>query len=291
MALKPFSTRLRERFEHGVSSYGDSTTRRVPPVDLLEALREEAADIAGWAWVVSVRTTTYDEPTRSAIALDLARLGRVSVSIFSHLVELDWLFTSRTVQDVEAGETSIADLEALVNDLLARAVVEPMPDPVAPRPGVIKMPRSAVIRDWMRMTGMRAEAGRNEYGDASFDREATDLVVELGDELVAIVGWCAVLLHRSTPTLFEETLADVRTRLAAIAGMAHVAYQRLPATYHLAAEGLGAPPPREQVDAVPTVRDWLEHAVMVQFRSVTAPTAPPPPPVYDELADATQGRR
>lgn len=49
-----FSARIRERLENGKRVYGDSSFER-PPVRLLEEIRQEVLDVAGWAFILYER--------------------------------------------------------------------------------------------------------------------------------------------------------------------------------------------------------------------------------------------
>jgi len=54
----------------------------------------------------------------------------------------------------------------------------------------------AEVARFLSMVRARLHAGRSEYGDRSFARPVTELIGEIEEELLDVVGWAAVLFAR-----------------------------------------------------------------------------------------------
>jgi len=54
----------------------------------------------------------------------------------------------------------------------------------------------AEVARFLSMVRARLEAGRDEYGDRSFSRAPTELIGEIEEELLDVVGWSAVLFAK-----------------------------------------------------------------------------------------------
>lgn len=66
-AFDEFTRAVRSRLEAGRVAYGDRSFSR-PPVELVEELRQEALDLAGWGFVLFVRLRALEEAARRATA-------------------------------------------------------------------------------------------------------------------------------------------------------------------------------------------------------------------------------
>jgi len=54
----------------------------------------------------------------------------------------------------------------------------------------------AEVARFLSMVRARLEQGRREYGDRSFSRAPTELIGEIEEELLDVVGWSAVLFAK-----------------------------------------------------------------------------------------------
>ena len=60
-----FTARVRERLVNGKRAYGDSSFER-PLESLIEEIRQEALDVAGWGFIVFRRLDELDEKIQRA---------------------------------------------------------------------------------------------------------------------------------------------------------------------------------------------------------------------------------
>jgi len=71
--------------------------------------------------------------------------------------------------------------------------------PGAPRLLGCVMPDAEYLKRWRRLSlrvEQRLEAGESEYGGRSYGRPPGDLVSEIEEELLDIIGWAAILHER-----------------------------------------------------------------------------------------------
>jgi hypothetical protein len=61
-----FTARIRERLEMGRKVYGD-TSFELPPPALVEEIRQEVLDVAGWAFVMYCRLQALEDRVTTSI--------------------------------------------------------------------------------------------------------------------------------------------------------------------------------------------------------------------------------
>lgn len=72
----------------------------------------------------------------------------------------------------------------------------------------------AVCRDMLEQLRARLAQGQVEYGDRSFSADPANLVDEIDEELVDIVGWAIPLRHRLAELRAEIARLDAEVELA-----------------------------------------------------------------------------
>lgn len=264
-AITPWNIRLDERLREGAARYSTSTTCDADPHDLGIELANECADAAGWAWVLFVRTITVPEPARGHLAERLSRLAVLALRLHTAV---------RTARD--AVDRHCAGLHRVYEPRLA--------GPFPPRSGT--PPTWQVLSQWCQsavldMTvdgdvavdeqarrvfaarvGRRTQKGRETYDNRSFYRRPSELARELGDEIVSIAGWAAVLNARL------DGAPGPRPALEALVRGARHAYLRSMSLALVAAEGDDSEPPPEGLVA-PTAGGWVASQIRPHARRLS----------------------
>lgn len=73
-----FMRRVRERLENGRRVYGDSSFER-PLTSLVEEIRQEVLDQAGWSFILFVRLCELERMVEAASKKDVIHAGQSSV--------------------------------------------------------------------------------------------------------------------------------------------------------------------------------------------------------------------
>ena len=243
--MPTFEVRLSQTLEAGRARHGDAWYE-VAPEELIEQLAAEAADLAGWAWVLHTRAGRYPEAERGFVRDGLEHLAVLSIRLMRAIAVLA----------VEGPYTETAGEHRAPAGWL-EALRHPE-DWSFPRRVTGRVP----VEAWALLVADRLEAGSVEYGDLSFERDGGELCIELGDEATGLAGWAYVLRGRAET--FEPTArAKVDQQLGGLVRASAAAYDRVRAIQHIC---VGVDTKDETPDYQYSVQQWISAIVARERR-------------------------
>lgn len=232
-----FRERLSKTMAAAQAEYGDLWLNESCEV-LIEQLAAEAADIAGWAWVLHCRAARYPDAERGFVRDALEHLAVLSIRIMRAIAVL--AVEGPYADEVQAERRTP---EGWLDDLM--------------HPDDWQFPRRVTGRipvvAWADLVRDRLRAGALEYGDQSFERDGGELCVELGDEAVGLAGWAYVMRARAE-TIGVATRVKVIEQLGGLVRAAAAAYDRVRAVQYLC---VGVDTANEPAAYRYTVEQWI----------------------------------